>query len=215
MAMDSKAPNARPQAGFTLLELLVAVAVFAVLSLMAFSGLQSILGAQQTIDGQARELAGIQLAVSVLERDLTQAIARPVRDRLGSRLPPFAGSATSFEVSRTAWQNPLERQRSMLQRVSYGWTDQTVTRAYWDVLDRGQGTAPVIQTLLEGVTDFRLRYRDENGRWDNQFSARRGEVGWPSAVEFRLEHESLGSIHRIVPLVGHSEGPGPGETRGG
>lgn len=182
----------------------MAVAVFSVLSLMAFSGLRSVLGAQQTIDRHARELAGIQLAVSLLERDLTQAVARSVRDRLGSRLPVFVGSATSFEVSRTAWQNPLERQRSKLQRVSYGWSDRAVTRAYWDVLDRGQGTAPVVQSLLDNVTDFRLRYRDKNGRWDNQFSVRRGEVGWPTAVEFRLEHQSLGTIHRIVPLVGFS-----------
>lgn len=187
--------------GFTLVELLVAVAVFSVLSLMAFSGLQSVLNAQQSIDRHTRELASIQFAVGMLERDLRQAVARSVRDRLGSQLPPFSGTPTSFELSRTAWQNPLQRQRSAIQRVRYGWADQALSRAYWDVLDRGQGTSPITQSVLEGVSDFRMRYRDAAGQWSSQFASRRGDQAWPSAVEFRLEHQTLGALHRIVPLV--------------
>ena len=70
--------------GFTLLELLVALAVFAVLSTMAYGGLRSVLQTQRQTEEAAIKLHKIQQAIFYLEKDLLQVVARPIRDEFGT-----------------------------------------------------------------------------------------------------------------------------------
>ena len=69
--------------GFTLLELLVALAVFAIMATAAYSGLRSVLFTRAAVEEQSRRLAAVQMAVYRLEQDVEQTLARGIRDEYG------------------------------------------------------------------------------------------------------------------------------------
>ena len=83
IAARSTYPAVAVSAGFTLLELLVAVAVFAVVGVMAYGGLQAVMSQQQRTNEHAQRLADLQLAYRVMQRDLEQLIDRPIRNEYG------------------------------------------------------------------------------------------------------------------------------------
>src|SRR5690606_22350959 len=77
------------QGGFTLMEMLIAMAVFAVMSMVAYQGLRAVLDADHITREQAQRLADLQVTLSVLERDLAQVVDVRVRDEFGDPLPPL------------------------------------------------------------------------------------------------------------------------------
>ncbi len=195
--------------GFTLLELLVAVAVFAVLSVLTYSGLMSVLQARADTRQAAERLTAVQQAVSLLVRDLRQIAQRPVRDEYGDTRPPLLGAADGdplLELSRGGWSNPTELPRSALQRITYRLNEDQLERSSWHVLDRTPGATAYQATVLDGVTDLRLRFLDEQHQWVERWPAPSLEGAamnpLPLAIEVTLELADWGEITRIVRLAG-------------
>src|SRR3546814_17201668 len=110
-------------AGFSLLEVLVALAIFAVVAALAWGGLDTLARARHTLDAERERLGELQLTIAQLERDLRQAVARPVRDGVGAELPALLGQDSAIEVTRLApgggWQTPLPA----LERVGWRCSD--------------------------------------------------------------------------------------------
>jgi len=195
--------------GFTLIELLVALSIFAVLSVMAYSGLRAVLDAREQATGLAQQLARLQMAVTVIGRDVEQSVARPVRDRFGDPLPAMVQGGEQdavLEFTRVGRRNPMARPRSDLQRVAYTLKDEELYRVTWPVLDRAQNTESHESVLLEKVKNIELRFLDKQGNWNtfwppsgigaNSFSE------LPKAVEVALELENWGKITRLLPVPG-------------
>lgn len=194
-----------PARGFTLLELLVALAIFAVLGVTAYAGLDTVLNARDRIDAKSEQLGRLQMLFVVIGRDLVQATDRGVRDNYGDPLPALFGSDAGLEFTRAGWRNPAGLPRSQLQRVAYALTDGSLTRASWDVLDRAQDSAPHTTVLLGDVTALELRYLDEAGGWHSDWPAQ-GSSGTtaalPRAVEVTVEVKGWDRIMRLFPLAG-------------
>jgi len=131
--MTHRAPHP-DQRGFTLLELVVAIAVFAVIAAMAYAGLRSILDSRQQVDAALDRLAELQRAVELLSDDLRQIVPRTVRDNQGAdeaALRVLHGRASRLLFTRAGHANPLGLPRSSLQRIAYDLEGQTlVRRAY-------------------------------------------------------------------------------------
>ncbi|MBT5630353.1 MAG: prepilin-type N-terminal cleavage/methylation domain-containing protein, partial [Oceanospirillaceae bacterium] len=66
--------------GFTLLEVLIALSLFAVLSAMAFGGLNQLLSQHQQLQHKQQRFVDLQSAIQVLERDFSQLAPRSIRD---------------------------------------------------------------------------------------------------------------------------------------
>ena len=81
------AKNPVLQQGFTLLELLVALSIFSVLSVMAYGGLQTVISTKQATDKSAERISEIQLVMMRISNDLRQAVTRKMRDEYGDFLP--------------------------------------------------------------------------------------------------------------------------------
>ena len=205
-------PGNVTQAGFTLLEVLIAVTITAVIGIGVWQLLSGVISAKEGIDRVSGEFSRLQQAVVIVERDLAQIVFRPVRDAYGEALPAVTSRTDpwAIEFTRTGWRNPLQEVRSNLQRVAYEVVDETLRRNYWQVLDRAQDTGPREQELLQDVTGLSWRFLDNNREWqpdwpsDTQLQGLPinggAQVPLPLAIELIIEHRRFGRIRRLVDL---------------
>ncbi|MBT8143219.1 MAG: type II secretion system minor pseudopilin GspJ [Gammaproteobacteria bacterium] len=198
------------QAGFTLLELIVATAIFAIMSAMVYGTLAGVgrqLEASEQAAGSMREL---HYALRRVAMDVAQLQPRPVRDDLGDLAGAIdtSSAAGAIELSVGGWRNPLRNPRGTTQRVAYVIDDDVLTRLHWPVLDRTLATEPLRIDLLSGVYDIQLRFLDRNGEWTEQWPplSQGGDVDSsrrrPRAVEIMIEHEQWGIITRVIEIAG-------------
>lgn len=150
--------------GFTLMEVLVALAVFAVIGVLA----TQILRQMTDFGGHVVERGGLlteaQRALEIMRRDIEQLAHRPVRDVFGDAGTPIAmGGGQLLEFTRLGWRNPLGEERSDLQRVAYAWDGAELHRVFWRVLDRAPGSEPSRQLLLAGVSEVAFTAVDSDG----------------------------------------------------
>lgn len=198
------------QSGFTLLEMLVALTVFALVSAMVYGGQVAVLKQKAGTERQAEFLKQLQGAMMMLERDIGQHVLRPVRDDFGDSQPPMVaadfGDYYLLTLSRAGWQNPLGQPRSTLQRVAYGLDEGRLLRYSWTTLDRAQGSEPYEVVLLESVRSLKLRFLDEKREWSEQWPPYDAEnkalLVMPLALELTLETEEWGSFRRVIPTAG-------------
>jgi len=197
---------ARSSAGFSLLELLVATAVFAVLSTLAYGGLSAILQARDETQRQAQRLHEVQSALQMLEQDLAQAVVRSIRDEHGEVRPALLGSTEQniLELTRAGWANPAEQARSSQRRVAYGHKDDELIRASWYVLDRAQDTVPQPSVVLTNVRAWQLRFLDSERVWREEWPplGTGAVTPLPLAVEVSVELGDWGVMRRLLRLPG-------------
>ena len=206
--MRQQAPK-HAAAGFTLLELLVALAIFSLLAVMSYNGLKTVLNQQAVTEEQADALARLQKLYLVMQRDIEQAVPRPVRDEYGDELPALAG-AEALQLTRGGWSNPAGRLRSSLQRVGYAYEDEQLVRYSWNVLDRAQDSEPLRQALADEIEEMTIRYLGANNEWEEQWPnplaagnpQQTGAQDLPRAVEITLEHERFGPLVWVFRLPG-------------
>jgi general secretion pathway protein J len=188
--------------GFTLLEMLVALAVFAVIGVMAHQLLWHMLRSHDYVDERAMRLGDVQRAMHIMQRDLLQIAHRPVRDELGDPLPALQlGNGRPMEFTRLGWRNPLDMPRSDLQRVAYIVDDDTLYRYFWTVLDRAENSEPIRQALLTDVEAVEITVIDVSGN-AHSFWPLIGELAMnpdaePVAISVRMEVPPFGELVRV------------------
>ena len=197
--------------GFTLLELLVAVAIFAVVGTLALSGYTQLQKQSEYAEQRLERTREVQRALQTLAQDLEQAEPRPVREPLGeSQLPAvFAGDSIDYklQLTRAGWSNTAGLARASLQRVGYRLDQDGLWRDHWPVLDHTLATEPTRRKLLGGVRAVTFRFMDANRNWVDRWPASDGgtQTDWrarPAAIEVTLELEDWGTLRRLVEVAG-------------
>ena len=204
-----KRPPARK--GFALMELLIALAIFAVIGAIAYRSLVAVSRTREVIGTETQRLSQMQFAIAMLERDLRQATARSVRGEYGERLPALAGARERVELTCYAFASPYGEARAQLARVAYVRGDEGLARAAYATLDRAPSTRATQRVLASGVEAMRLRYFDGAGRWLDEWPPqpqRDNAERLPRAIEVSLTFERLGTIRRVVDLL-EVEAPPP------
>lgn len=192
--------------GFTLLELLIAIALFALLGVGTYRLLDSVLRVDEATRLQEQRLRELTRGMAAFERDLRQVLARPVRAPYGDSLAALLGEGRerqTLEFTRTGWRNPTDSPRSRLQRVRWEVRDGYWERRYWPVLDQAQDSQPQVQQVLDGVSGWQVRYLDQDGNWQDSWPGGVDEQSLgslPRAVELRLEHRHYGVLRRLFRL---------------
>ncbi len=199
------------QSGFTLLELLVAMGIFAIIGVMAMGGLNAVLGQESQARIQGERLASLQRALRLIANDLSSADPRYVRDILGQdKELPFISNGTGgylVRLTRGGWPNPAQLpHRGTLQRVQYRLDDGKLLREYWPVVDVGAlGQDPRSEVLLTGVKDAKLLFYDSvqgPGEWLPQWPPLRTVAPpRPKAIQVTLDLEDWGEIERIIEVA--------------
>lgn len=199
-------------AGFTLLEVLVAIAIFAIVAALAYGGYSELTRQAERLSVAADRARAIQSAMQRLVNDFSTLEPRPVREPLGDNVMPAliadARNQQLAEFTHSSWANPAGVPRSTLQRVAYEFSDGTLTRNYWVMLDRTLATEPVRTKLLDRVKSVQLRFMGPNRRFTDQWPALGGLPGpgaartLPIAVEVTLDLEDWGKVTRLIEVAG-------------
>ncbi|MBM0105569.1 type II secretion system minor pseudopilin GspJ [Steroidobacter sp. S1-65] len=197
--------------GITLVELLVAIFIFAIVAAIAMGGYNEMMKQSDIVNAGAGRTREIQAAMQRLNLDFTSLEPRPVREPLGDSLQPALRADTRretiAELTHSSWSNPIGMPRSTLQRVAYRLEDTRLIREYWLALDRTMDSEPESAVLLERVKRVEMRFMDSNRAWHEQwpplgYSAPDAPRLRPIAVEVTLELEDWGEIKRLMEVSG-------------
>ena len=196
------------QRGFTLVEIMVAVAIFAVMSVIAWGALSNALSDAEMLTDRMDRLQAIQRSIRLLTTDIALAAPRPVRNEIGdTQLPALLSSISgdfALEVTHGGWGNPAGLPRGTQQRSAYRLEEDQLVRYHWNVLDRTFSNEPVATVLLDGVQSLFFRFYADTGDpsevWPpqgvgNPLRAR------PRAVEIVLSLEDAGEITRLIEVA--------------
>lgn len=188
------------QRGYTLIEVLISVSVFAVLSGSVYLALSAMSDAAFVQRERGQALAELQLTVARLDADLRQLVSRPVRPAEGGVAPALLGEPGGFEATRAGWGNYTGQRRSQLQRLGWQHRGGVLQRRYYLVTDGIRSQVAQTENVLDGVSAFEVEYRSPGGRWLDQWPSAAGPDHLPTAVRYRLHRADFGTIERIVVL---------------
>jgi general secretion pathway protein J len=188
------------QPGFTLLEVLIAMAIFAIMSVMAYGGLRLLLDARTSTAVKSERLAGLQMTLYLVNEDLAQIAPRSIRDDYGAVEPVTRGGLNGelFTLTRSVPAGSNYRHGSQLQRVSYRFEDGALYRLVWTVLDRTQQTEFRRRKLIN-LEHIRLRFFDSEWTevWSVPDQAASTPARIPKAVEIIFTVAGLGDVPRL------------------
>lgn len=194
------------EAGFTLVEMLVAMLIFAMLAVAGVGLLRASVDTQAAIDHRLDGINAQERVAALFTADLGQATARPQVGLGESRQLSFIGSSSSLSLMRGGWANPDGLPRSSLQRVEWTGSGSAVSRIAHLFLDGSDPGQPAI--LQRDVESFALRYRRADGSWTQTFSSTEREI-LPAAVE--MTARTRGGRPLVVIAALPPRGPEPEE----
>ena len=214
--------------GFTLLELLVALFIAAIMFAMGYGAINQALRSRDSIRQHQRSLIELETAMRLMEQDFVQVAPRPVRDPMGDNyLPCLQAGAISTSsaptsddksdaavpllvLTRSGWSNPAGLQRSELERVAYVFDHGILAREHWNVLDATPASTPVRRNILKHLRGVTFRYMSVQHAWVDTWppagvNSETVEDAYyrmrPLAVEVTLDTKQWGKIVRIFEIA--------------
>ena len=167
--------------GFTLLEMLVALAIFAIVGAIAYTGLDRAIAIRSHLKTVRTRWEARGLAYYRMANDLSQVRGRPVRDGAGTLVPAFIVRRLGRRVQlsfTTAGAAPFSSgPKSNLRRVEYTVEHGKWIWRRWAVLDRAPNEHRAREVLLAGVRSFRVDLMTANGLYVRTWPL----VGQPAA----------------------------------
>jgi general secretion pathway protein J len=202
MTMNEFFANSRNCNGFTLVEMMVALFIFAMLSVAGVIMLRSAVDSDEITAENLGQMAEMQRFVSLMEADLSQALPRSYRDDRGDRMPAFVSEtggpeAAFLKFTRGGQSNINGQARSNLERVEYRLTDGNLERWRYRMTDGGTIDQPAV--LISNVETLEVRFRDKRGLWSGRWETER-LADLPRAIEIRFDQQ--GRRYRHLFLVG-------------
>lgn len=192
--------------GFTLVEMLVALAVFGLLAAAGAAVMGSTLSSQAAVKGRVERFADFQRLRATLRADLAQAAPRRTRDTTGMQAgvafiggDPWGGASERlFVVVRRGWENPDRAARPSLQYVEYRLAGGRLERRVRAALD-GTALGPA-QVLIDGVERGEVAFLHQ-GAWQTSWKGQSG-VEIPRAVRLHLTVQGIGPVTQLFLAAG-------------
>jgi general secretion pathway protein J len=190
----SKNKNMASTRGFTLIEILVALVIFAVIGVLAAMSLHAMIRTHSMLEKKDGAMTQLQLTMTMMRRDMAQVIDRPIVDSDGSTEAAFvAAGVNQIVFTRTGLQNPMQvSERSNMQRVGYELDGDQLVRITWDVLDQPPRSIPEKQILLHHVVSLQWQLLTDKNQTVSQ---------WPPAVGSNLQMQNTSPLPKAVLMV--------------
>ncbi len=176
--------------GFTLLEILVALAVFAVVGALAYRGLDAMSQNKAHLDQEIRRWRELELVLDRMEMDFQQLAPQSKLDAAGTLHPPlFYGrrdGVPTLALIRFDGQRPL-------LRLAYRLTGQQLELLLW------HGEQYKVYPLLDRVEKCEFALLDAQQAWRAQWPVS-GQALRPRGIRLRLRLAGQGEFERIFAL---------------
>ena len=191
----------KDERGFTLIEMLVALSLFAAIAAIGVGLLRSSVDTQDAVQTRLKAMGGINRLRAVMANDLAQAVQRSTRGPAGEAVPAFVGSVTGFAFVHGGAVALDGSPRPVVERVAYALVGGEWRRATQPMLDGTALTAG--DRLLGDVAGVAVRYRDDSGNWGESWTSEPGDR-LPRAVEVRVSRsgrEPLTMLFQTAPTL--------------
>lgn len=189
--------------GFTLLEILIALFVFTVISLILTSALHNVIAIQSGTESHAERLRKLQLLLLMISRDVEQSVNRPVMNASGKEESAFIGTSHGFIFTHAGLANPLgTAAKSTLQRTGYQWKSGTLSRVTWDALDQAPESKSHKRELSADITNANFEYLDKDGRFRSDWPLEgQDSQPLPRAVRVNLTILEWGKLSQLYVIA--------------
>lgn len=192
--------------GFTLLEMLIAIAIFAMIGVAANAVLSTVLTNDEVTKNFSTRLKALQQGFGAIERDLNQMVARTPRlleggrgttvFQTGNELLDSESEALVFY--RLGWLNPDGLlPRGSLQSVAYVVQEGRLERWYFPYPEPEFGAELIKTVIIDNVLSVEYSFFMED-KWERKVEATK----LPKAIAMEVDIEGLGKIQRkfLLPL---------------
>ncbi len=195
--------------GFTLLEVLIAIAIFSIISLSSFTIFDSVLKGDASAKQRSERQNELQRAFLIIERDITQIARRtirlngeePIERLIQTASDSFATEEQAIAFVRHGWTNPgLLLPRSDMQAVAYRITEETLERLHFNFVDSTVGEEPKIRPLISDVSELLFEYYDGKD-WQETWSSE----ALPLAIAIEINTKDYGVIRRQFLVAGDGQ----------
>lgn len=207
--MDTEFAVRRPTAGFTLLEVLVAIMIFAIMSVVAYRGLDQVLQARERLTAITTQWRELSLLLGQMGQNFAMVTSYVPASEDGQPEPVFQAQAqpqsTDAEgtlLSMHVMGDPANpAPASALHRVAYRLREGRVEFLLWPAANPGQvQPEPRVLTLAEQVEEFRLRYLGPDGNWRDDWPGDQNTTPLPWGVEVQIRLRGIAPVTRIFSL---------------
>lgn len=197
----------RMQAGFTLIEVLVALMIFAILSGLSYRSLSALIQTRSHVNQETAHWREIMMFFDRVDLDVHQHIARRVQH--GKQVLP-AWHASPAWVGIDEAQLMFTRLGSPdstgplrdSQRIGYRLNKQRIEMLVWPALDLPADEKPAVFTLVNGVKSMQIRYLTEDkSRWVTHWPLNATDQDKsPKAMEMVITLHSGEQLSRVFAL---------------
>ncbi len=193
----------RKSAGFTLLEILVALFIFTIVSMLLMGGLHTVMTAAQRVEVSAEEIANLQMAFLRLSRDIEVTLNRPITNEHGKVEWSLQGDTIHFDVTHAGVGMAADYEPvSTIERTRYAFHDGQLTRATYPVLDRIPKKEPQEEALLTGLKAVRFDYIDAKGQLQQKWPVPgKNPKQVPRGVKITVTYSMRGSVSQTYVIA--------------
>ena len=204
----------RTQQGFTLVEVLVTMAIFALIGIASFTVLDQMSKTKTQSEAAREQLQAMQFSWLMIEQDVRQAVAKPTRPNGTDIVRRYVSNDERVTESdsgvlalvKSGYDNPgLLLPRAELQPVIYRVREGVLERMSFAYVNDRSGE-PTVQPLMNGVEEFSVRFfrapQAASDSLQNQGVSSGWQGSWdtegdmPQAIEVTIVSEAYGEIRR-------------------
>lgn len=189
------------QAAYTLIEILIAMVIFAIIATITTGALFNILKLRSSNQEKNKEIAQLQQAITILNDDLNNVAKRSITIAAGSKEAMLAETTGAITFTRIDNLNAKQNPHKPMQRIAYRFTTKGLERQAWDVLDRLNDTPSSSKIILNSVTKGRWYfYDDKNTRHTLWPPVNQLENTLPRAIEVNFDYKKWGTMTKFFML---------------
>jgi type II secretion system protein J len=179
--------------------------VLAIISTMAYSGLNSVLKSHEILNKQQNSFNQISRIVSQLKKEIRHIVPRPVHDKYSSMIPALrleTANGVIFSFTRAGIPNPSGLQKNSLQRIDYFFSKPLLKKQIWLTMDRNNSEDYKEEIISNELTQFKVEMLGFDGVWYTQWPVNKNEAidVLPKAIKFSFSTQGSGEVITLVEL---------------